>query len=89
MRREFRFAISAAAVLVLAVFAVAPQSVWAAAPPVCLFRNALGLECYGCGMTRALSFAMHGDLEEALAMNGGVVVLLPVLVAAAATGLRR
>ena len=89
MRREFRFAISTAAVLVLAVFAVAPQSVWASTPTVCVFRNAFGLDCYGCGMTRALSYAMHGDMEEALAMNAGVVVLLPALIAAAATGLRR
>src|SRR3990170_4120038 len=36
MRREFRFAISAAAVLVLGVLAVAPQSVWASTPPVWL-----------------------------------------------------
>ena len=89
MRREFRFAISIAAVLVLAVFAVVPQSVWASSPPVCLFRNALGIECYGCGMTRALSYAMHGDVEEALALNAGIVVLLPALITAAAAGLRR
>jgi hypothetical protein len=89
MRREFRFAISAGAMLVLTVFAVTPRSVWPSMPVVCVFRNTLGLECLGCGMTRALSHAMHGDIQSALAANTGVAAVLPALIGAAFWGLRR
>lgn len=89
MRREYRSAISAVAFAALVVLAAIPQSAWGAMPSVCLFRNGLGLECFGCGMTRALSSALHGDFSHALATNAGVAVALPVLVAAVAAGFRR
>ena len=89
MRREYRFAISAVALLVLVVFAAVPLSAWTAAPPVCLFRRTLGVQCLGCGMTRALSHAMHGDVQQALALNAGVAVVVPALLIALLSGLRR
>lgn len=89
MRREYRSAISAVAFAALLVLAAVPQSAWGAMPAVCLFRNALGLECFGCGMTRALSSALHGDFSQAIATNAGVAVVLPVLVVAVASGFRR
>ena len=89
MRREYRFAISAAAALVLVAFAAVPTAAWGAVPSVCVFRNALGVECLGCGMTRALALAMHGHFTEALTLNAGVSVLLPALAIALGAGLRR
>ena len=89
MRREFRFAISAAAALVLIVFAAVPQSTWASMPAVCVLRNIAGVECLGCGMTRALSHAMHGDVQAALASNAGIAAVLPALIGAVVLGLRR
>ena len=89
MRREFRFAISAAAALVLIVFAAVPQCTWASMPAVCVFRNTVGVECLGCGMTRALSHAMHGDVRAALATNAGIAAVLPALIGAVVLGLRR
>lgn len=79
MRREFRFAISLAAAGVLSVLAFTPEDVRASAPAVCLFRNLLGWECFGCGMTRAIAATLHGDPEAAWNLNRGVVVALPVL----------
>jgi hypothetical protein len=66
----------AAAVTVLAAFAAIPTRVLANLPVMCVWRTLLHLECPGCGMTRALSSAMHGHLYEAVAYNRGVVLVL-------------
>ena len=58
-------------------------------PSVCVFRQVLGLECFGCGMTRALSAMMHGHLEVALGWNEGVILALGGLAAGVLHGVRR
>ncbi len=37
--------------------------------PVCLFRLMTGLPCMGCGMTRAIVAAAHGDFHSAFAWH--------------------
>jgi hypothetical protein len=50
-------------------------------PRFCLMRNAVGVPCPLCGMTRAVVAAVHGHLGRSLAFNpGGVIVLLLVTV---------
>jgi hypothetical protein len=71
---------------VLAVLAAIPTGAVAGLPPLCPWRVLLGIECFGCGMTRALSSALHGDLAAALAFNRGVVIVLPALVVMAIAG---
>lgn len=44
----------------------------------CVFRLVTGLECPGCGMTRALRAAAQGDLAGAFRYNVLSVTLLPV-----------
>jgi hypothetical protein len=88
MRREYRYAISAGCGAALLLFAAVPESSWNALPVVCLFRNAFGFECFGCGMTRALAFAMHGDFPKAMEMNSGVLVAAPGLLGGVLQGLR-
>jgi len=52
--------------------------------PVCLFHQLTGLNCPGCGMTRAIYALLHGDFLTALHDNA----LLPLgLAVAAARGL--
>jgi hypothetical protein len=46
--------------------------------PPCLFRTVLGMRCPGCGSLRAVHQLLHGDLAAAWALNGPVVVALPL-----------
>lgn len=58
---------------------IIPTDLVARGPVVCLSRLLLGLECWGCGMTRAISAAMHGEIHQAIDYNWRVVVVLPLL----------
>jgi hypothetical protein len=89
MRTEFRYAISVASALTLATLALVPEQAWASMPSVCLWRNLLGIECLGCGMTRGLAAALHGRFDAALGFNAGVVLAGPALLLGALQGLRR
>jgi Protein of unknown function (DUF2752) len=49
-------------------------------PPPCLSRILFGVRCPGCGMSRAMSCAVHGNLKKALHYNKLVVIVFPLLV---------
>jgi hypothetical protein len=57
--------------------------------PACPIRQYLGIECPGCGTTRALAALLHGHLREALRLNALFVLLLPFALTGAAESLRR
>src|ERR1051326_325763 len=46
----------------------------------CIIKNLTGHNCPGCGMTRAISSASHGQFTQAVRYNKLVVVVLPLLV---------
>lgn len=46
---------------------------------VCLFRNLLGIECYGCGMVRSLYSAIHLNFADSFSYNPLVVIVAPLL----------
>ncbi len=46
--------------------------------PGCVFKKATGLDCPGCGMTRATYAALHGNIRTAFAFNPVGMVLLPL-----------
>ena len=46
---------------------------------ICLVYNLFGVECWGCGMTRALYSVAHLDFVAAWEFNHLVVVVAPVL----------
>jgi hypothetical protein len=64
----------------LAFLAAAPFEWFEHGPTLCLSKRFLGIECFGCGMIRALSRLLHGDLAGALAWNRLVVVVFPLWV---------
>ncbi len=47
--------------------------------PQCLFYNATGLYCAGCGTTRAMHALLHGRVIEALHDNALFVAALPLI----------
>jgi len=49
--------------------------------PVCQFHRLTGLNCPGCGMTRALYALLHGDPATAFRDNALLVLALPALFA--------
>jgi hypothetical protein len=53
--------------------------------PVCTFRAITGLDCPGCGATRATHELLHGRLAAAWHYNALWVLMLPVVVYAAAS----
>ena len=58
--------------------------------PVCLFHAMTGLNCPGCGMTRALSALLHGNFLLALKDNAlFVLTLAGLLIWSARLALRK
>lgn len=47
--------------------------------PVCQFHRLTGLNCPGCGMTRALYALLHGDVVTALHDNALLVISMVVV----------
>lgn len=47
--------------------------------PVCQFHRLTGLNCPGCGMTRATHALLHGELAAALRQNALLVALVAIL----------
>ena len=63
---------------VLILFFIIPTGFIEGGPTVCVFKILLGIECPGCGMTRAFSCILHGDLVSAISYNRLVVVVFPL-----------
>jgi hypothetical protein len=48
-------------------------------PKVCLYTLATGIECWGCGHTRATMHLIHFEFEEAILFNKLSLVIVPVI----------
>lgn len=48
--------------------------------PPCLFHRWTGLNCAGCGMTRAAHAALNGEIAQAFRFNPVGMILLPLAV---------
>lgn len=47
---------------------------------VCLFKNVFGVECWGCGITRAVLCAVQFDFPAAFHYNKLVVIVFPLVI---------
>jgi len=46
---------------------------------VCLFKNLFGIECYGCGITKAIIASVQLDFIRAFNYNKLIVVVMPLI----------
>ena len=49
-------------------------------PTVCIFKNFIGFDCFGCGITRAIFLVFEGEILQAMLLNWRVSIVLPILV---------
>ena len=47
---------------------------------ICLFKNLFGIECYGCGITKAVVAAVQLDFIRAFQYNKLIVIVMPLMV---------
>lgn len=66
-------------VLVPIVLLVLPKTFFNEGIPLCPSMIFLGMECPGCGLTRACMHLIHLDFEEAFAFNMLSFVVFPIL----------
>ena len=61
-------------------------SVWGwKIPDLCMYKQILGLECFGCGMTRSVVYTVHGEFSMALEKH---VLGIPLVAAVIFCGIR-
>jgi hypothetical protein len=75
----------AAALLLCAALAILPAGYF----PACPIHQLFGIDCPGCGATRALAALLHGHPIAALRLNALFVLLLPLALAGAIESYRR
>jgi hypothetical protein len=47
---------------------------------LCLFKNLFGIECYGCGITKAVIASIQLDFVRAFNYNKLIVLVMPLMI---------
>jgi len=47
---------------------------------ICLVKNLFGVECYGCGITKAIIACVQLDFTRAFNYNKLIVIVMPLIV---------
>jgi len=62
---------------------------WESPVPLCLVKGLTGLDCPGCGMTRAFLFIGHGRLADATALHPASIPAFLIVTGMALAGIVR
>ena len=62
---------------------------WESPIPLCLFKGLTGLDCPGCGMTRAFLLIGHGRFADAVASHPASLPAYAIVAGLAVTGIAR
>ena len=62
---------------------------WESPVPLCLVKALTGLDCPGCGMTRAFLFISHGHFADAMAMHPASIPAYATVAGLAVAGIVR
>jgi len=62
---------------------------WESPFPLCIVKGLTGLDCPGCGMTRAFLFIGHGRFADAAAMHPASIPASLIVLGMAVTGVVR
>ena len=85
MDNNRKFLLIAVALVILCIpvlWAIDPvNSEWSVWLPKCMIKELTGLQCPGCGITRAAHAALHGHFTEAYHYNLFFIVSIPYLIA--------
>ena len=65
--------------LPLAIYII-PYEWWFTGESFCLYKLLFGIECWGCGITRACIAALYGNFNDALIYHPAVFIVLPILI---------
>ena len=47
---------------------------------ICLIKNIFGIECFGCGITRAIIAGIQLEFSKAIEYNKMVIIVLPLFI---------
>ncbi len=61
------------------VIIIIPKSIVFNGPTICLINNIFGIDCLGCGMTRAIFLVFDGDFITAFKLNSRILFVLSIL----------
>jgi Protein of unknown function (DUF2752) len=78
-KRIFHWLLLAAMIIIPIVLLLLPATYFDEGEALCPSMRFFKIECFGCGMTRAIMHLIHFDLESAIYYNMGSVVVFPVL----------
>ena len=58
---------------------ILPNSLVFKGQTICLINNIFGINCFGCGMTRAIFLVFDGDFNSAFNLNAKIILVFPIL----------
>jgi len=47
---------------------------------ICIIKNTTGINCIGCGITRAITSLLNGNFYSAINYNISVVIVFPLII---------